>query len=82
MDSLNSLVPRAVTELLRSGPLSQGKLDLAWRVAVGEALSRVSTAHLQPDGVVEVRPSDVRMISPSLAFNSGSPLSVAIASGS
>jgi hypothetical protein len=60
MESLNSLVPRAVTELLRSGPLSQGKLDLAWRVAVGDALSRVSTAHLQPDGVVEVRPSDQR----------------------
>jgi predicted nucleic acid-binding Zn ribbon protein len=60
MDSLNSLVPRALTELLRNGPLSQGKLDLAWRVAVGEALSRVSTAHLQPEGVVEVTPSDQR----------------------
>jgi hypothetical protein len=60
MESINSLVPRALTLLLRTGPLSQGKLDLAWRVAVGDALSRVSTAHLHADGVVEVQPADQR----------------------
>jgi len=60
MDSLNSVVPRALTELFRVGPLSQGKLEVAWRVAVGDALSRVSAVRLQPDGVVEVHPADQR----------------------
>ena len=60
MQPLHSVVPRALTELFRVGPLSQGKLEVAWRVAVGDALSRVSTVRLQPDGVVEVRPSDQR----------------------
>ncbi len=60
MDPISSVVPRALTELFRVGPLSQGKLDLVWRVAVGDALSRVTTVRLQPDGVVEVHPADVR----------------------
>ena len=38
MDSLHSVVPRALTELFRQGPMSQGKLEVAWRVAVGDAL--------------------------------------------
>ena len=60
MDPINSVVPRALAELFRVGPLSQGKLELAWRVAVGDALSRVSTVRLQADGVVEVSPADQR----------------------
>ena len=60
MDSLHSVVPRALTELFRQGPLSQGKLEVAWRVAVGDALARVTTVRLQPDGVVEVRTADQR----------------------
>jgi hypothetical protein len=60
MDSLHSVVPRVLTELFRHGPMSQGKLEAAWRFAVGEALTRVTTVRLQPDGVVEVRPVDQR----------------------
>ncbi len=60
MQPLHSVVPRALTELFRVGPLSQGKLEVAWRVAVGDALSRVSTVRLQADGVVEVSPADQR----------------------
>ena len=60
MDPLRTILPRALTELLHRGPLSQGKLDVAWRAAVGDALSRVTSARLQPNGVVEVRPSDSR----------------------
>lgn len=60
MDSLQAIVPRALTELLRQGPMSQGKLEVAWRAAVGDALSRVTTVRLQPDGLVEVRPADAR----------------------
>lgn len=60
MDSLHSVVPRALTELFRQGPMSQGKLEVAWRVAVGDALNRVTSVRLQADGVVEVQPVDQR----------------------
>jgi hypothetical protein len=60
MDSLQTVIPRALSELLRLGPMSQGKLEVAWRVSVGDALSRVTSVRLQPDGSVEVRPADQR----------------------
>lgn len=60
MDALRTLVPRALTELFSNGPMSQGKLEVAWRVAVGDALCRVSTVKLQADGSVYVHPSDQR----------------------
>ena len=40
--------------------MSQGKLEVAWRVAVGDALTRVTRVRLQSDGVVEVQPADQR----------------------
>ena len=60
MDALQTILPRALAELLRQGPMSQGKLEVAWRTAVGDGLSRVTTVRLQPDGVVEVLPADAR----------------------
>lgn len=60
MDSLQMVLPRALVELFRQGPLSQGKLEVAWRVAVGDALSRVSTVRLLADASVEVRATDQR----------------------
>ena len=60
MDSLHSVVPRALTELFRQGPMSQGKLEVAWRVAVGDGIARVTKVRLQPEGVVEVTPADSR----------------------
>ena len=60
MDPLQSVVPRALTQLFRAGPMSQGKLEVAWRVAVGDALSRVSRVQLQSDGSVEIRAADQR----------------------
>jgi hypothetical protein len=60
MDSLHSVVPGAIAALFRQGPMSQGKLEVAWRVAVGDALTRVTTVRLQPEGVVEVQPVDQR----------------------
>ncbi|HEV3214173.1 MAG TPA: hypothetical protein VGZ27_00535 [Vicinamibacterales bacterium] len=53
-------MPRALTEVLRRGPMSQGKLEVAWRAAVGDGLSRVTTVRLQPDGLIEVVPADAR----------------------
>ena len=40
--------------------MSQGKLEVAWRVAVGDALARVTTVRLQAAGVVEVQAVDPR----------------------
>ena len=60
MEAIHTVVPRALTELFRNGPMSQGKLEVAWRVAVGDALSRVSTVKLQADGSVHVHPADQR----------------------
>ena len=60
MFSLHSVVPGALTELFRQGPMSQGKLEVAWRVAVGDALTRVTSVRLQPEGVVEVQSVDQR----------------------
>ena len=60
MDSLHSVVPRALAAMFRVGPMSQGKLEVAWHVAVGDSLSRVSRVRLQPDGSVEVHAADQR----------------------
>jgi hypothetical protein len=40
--------------------MSQGKLEVAWRVAVGDALARVTTVRLHPEGVVDVHAADPR----------------------
>ncbi len=74
MDALQTVLPRALAELLRRGPMSQGKLELAWRMSVGDALSRVTTVRLQTDGVVEVQPADARW-HPELKRSSGVILS-------
>jgi predicted nucleic acid-binding Zn ribbon protein len=60
MNSIPSILPRVLAEMLGRGPMSQGKLEVAWRVAVGEALSRVTTVRLQAGGVVDVRSADTR----------------------
>ena len=60
MDGLQALVPRVLAELLHAGPMSQGKLEVAWRASVGEGLSRVTTVCLRPNGLVEVTPVDQR----------------------
>jgi hypothetical protein len=53
-------MPRVLTALFKRGPMSQGKLEVAWRASVGDALSRVSTVRLQEDGSVEVQAADQR----------------------
>lgn len=60
MRSLNDLVPAALTELLHVGPLSQAKLEVAWRAAVGAGLSRVTSARLLDGGRVEMKAADHR----------------------
>ncbi len=47
MRQIGSAMPGAIAELLRSAPLSPGKIDFAWKTAVGPAFSKVSAVHLE-----------------------------------
>jgi hypothetical protein len=47
LDSIASTVPGAVVTLLRDQPLSPGKVQCAWTVAVGPALQRASAVQLE-----------------------------------
>ena len=58
MEALQSLLPGAVRRLLRQGPLSQEKLEFAWRLAVGPAIDRVTTVRVCGEAGVEVRVDD------------------------
>ena len=50
MRPLALAVPGAVAELLRSAPLSDGKVAFAWKVAVGPTMERATAIKL--DGTV------------------------------
>jgi hypothetical protein len=52
-EPLQSGMPAAVARLLGAVPYSPGKLQFAWRVAVGPALHRVTTVRLD-GGVLTV----------------------------
>src|SRR6185369_6471560 len=44
--SLASALPGALAELLREAPLSPGKVQFAWRAAVGPAVDRETSVRL------------------------------------
>ena len=46
MRPLNSALPGALAELLRGAPLSPGKVQFAWRAAVGPAVDRETSVRL------------------------------------
>jgi predicted nucleic acid-binding Zn ribbon protein len=48
----------ALGALLRDQPLSPGKVSLAWRIAVGDAIDRVTHVALDPDGALTVTAAD------------------------
>ena len=47
MKQLHAVVPRALADLLRSAPLSPGKVDFAWKAAVGVTLQRATAVRLE-----------------------------------
>lgn len=47
MKPLNQAIPRAVAELLRDAPLSQGKVEFAWKTSVGPAVGRSTSVKLE-----------------------------------
>ena len=46
MRPLSQALPGALADLLRNAPLSDGKVDFAWRAAVGSAVERVTAVRL------------------------------------
>jgi hypothetical protein len=40
-------LPGALAEIMRAAPLSAGKVDFAWRAAVGSAVERVTAVRLE-----------------------------------
>ena len=54
MIPVRQCVPRVLKAVLVEQPLSPGKVRLAWRCAVGDALDRATAVRLRPDGVLEV----------------------------
>jgi predicted nucleic acid-binding Zn ribbon protein len=53
MQPIGQVLPRALAQIVREAPLSAGKVDFAWRAAVGAAMARVSATRLE-DGVLLV----------------------------
>jgi hypothetical protein len=47
MRSISHIVPAALRELLRTAPLSDGKVTFAWKAAVGPALERATDVRLE-----------------------------------
>lgn len=47
MRSISHIVPAALMELLRTTPLSDGKVTFAWKTAVGPALERATAVKLE-----------------------------------
>ena len=47
MDPLAQALPRVLSELLRGTPTSPGKIDFAWKAAVGPATGRATHVHLE-----------------------------------
>ena len=58
MIAAHECVTSALRTLLRDQPLSTGKVTLAWNVAVGRAMARVTNVSLSSDGTLAVRAAD------------------------
>jgi predicted nucleic acid-binding Zn ribbon protein len=54
MIAAHECVTSALQTLLRDQPLSTGKVTLAWEVAVGRAMARVTRVSLSSDGTLAV----------------------------
>jgi predicted nucleic acid-binding Zn ribbon protein len=53
MKAVGEIVPRVIERLLREGELSPGKVEFAWKVAVGSAMDRVTAVKFS-EGVLLV----------------------------
>lgn len=46
MQPLAQAIPKVIAELLRTAPNSPGKIEFAWKAAVGPAVARATRVHL------------------------------------
>jgi predicted nucleic acid-binding Zn ribbon protein len=46
MRALGQIIPSALVRLLQAAPVSQGKVEFAWSMAVGNALQRATNVRL------------------------------------
>jgi predicted nucleic acid-binding Zn ribbon protein len=46
MRALGQIIPSALVHLLQAAPVSQGKVEFAWSMAVGKALQRATNVRL------------------------------------
>jgi hypothetical protein len=60
MIAVQRVLPDTLTEIVRRQPLTQAKVDFAWRTAVGPALARVSSVRLDGGGTLRVQTEDDR----------------------
>ena len=47
MESLTHSLPRVLSEMLRNTPISPGKIEFAWKAAVGPAVGRATHVRLE-----------------------------------
>ena len=47
MKPIAQAIPGALIDLLSGAPLSRGKVEFAWKAAVGPALERTTSVHLE-----------------------------------
>ncbi|MGB7217189.1 MAG: DUF721 domain-containing protein [Vicinamibacterales bacterium] len=52
MRPIAHVVPAALVELLRTTPLSEGKVGFAWRTVVGPAIERATSVKLEGDVLI------------------------------
>lgn len=54
MIKASAVLPGVVAEVIRNAPLSPEKVTMAWRLSVGPAVAKATTARLDEEGVLHV----------------------------
>jgi len=57
MQPIARVIPAAIAGMLRSAPLSRGKVEFAWKFTVGPAIERVSSVRLEGGTLIVDVPS-------------------------
>ncbi len=48
-------MPGVLAEVIRKGPMCDEKVTLAWRLAVGPQIAKVTAVRLVPDGTLHIK---------------------------
>ena len=55
-------MPGVLAEVIRKGPMCDEKVTLAWRLAVGPQIAKVTTVRLVPDGTLHIKTDSLAWI--------------------